>query len=84
MKTIDDIIMEQLPPLPPLPEGWTYVFNLERVYEGELKVQKYVMTATPVQLVKAGGGVGGQNLSSDDRSKPRPQSRRRAVEIGGL
>ncbi len=62
MKTIDDIIMEQLPPLPPLPEGWTYVFNLERVYDGERKVQKYVMTATPVQLVKAGGGRGSKSL----------------------
>lgn len=28
--------------------------------------------------------VGGQNLSGQNRSKPRPQSRRRAVEIGGL
>ena len=49
MKTIDDIIMEQLPSLPPLQEGWTYDFNFERVYDGELKVQKYVVTATPVQ-----------------------------------
>ena len=43
MKTIDDIIMEQLPSLPPLQEGWTYDFNFERVYDGELKVQKYVV-----------------------------------------
>ena len=65
MKTIDDIIMEQLPSLPPLQEGWTYDFNFERVYDGELKVQKYVVTATPVQR----GVGGGQNLSSDDCSK---------------
>ena len=62
MKTIDDIIMEQLPSLPPLPEGWTYDFNFERVYDGELKVQKYVVTATPVQRFKAGGGRGLKSL----------------------
>ena len=55
MKTIDDIIMEQLPSLPPLQEGWTYDFNFERVYDGELKVQKYVVTATPVQRGVGGG-----------------------------
>ena len=56
MKTIDDIIMEQLPSLPPLPEGWTYDFSFERVYDGKMKVWRYEVTATPVQRFAAGGG----------------------------
>ena len=62
MKTIDDIIMEQLSSLPPLPEGWTYDFSFERVYDGKMKVWRYEVTATPVQRFAAGGGRGSKSL----------------------